>query len=264
MQILQNEIKMNIKSTLIWSFSMGICLFGTMALYPLISYSDSSVLNIMPKVIVDIFGLNKANMNEILSYYALESSILAVLFGSVYAALQGGRILAREFYEGTADFLYSKPISRNMIIVYKWCGMALLILIFNVITSAVTIAALEVFKDGAYDFVLLISILATIFLVQIEIASITMLIGLFTKDKTAINSASVGVVILFFFMSISADWTSGLSFLRYVTPLAYADGGDIIRRGGILLQHLIAMTAVCASSLTAMIIIINKRDIQQI
>ncbi len=94
---------------------------------------------------LEAFGLTQIpDFTQIDQYFGYVFQFI-LLVGAFFAALLGSRTYIREESEGTIEFLYSQPITRNNIYFGKLFAALLSLLIFLAVVSGVHLAMIALF-----------------------------------------------------------------------------------------------------------------------
>lgn len=245
MNIFRRELKCNRKSLLIWVLALAVLNFWMITMIPSITADGQAMeemLEMYPESMVKMFNLDKLNMADPIGFYGIEIYFIIVLFGGIYAAILGSGILAKEEDDKTIEFLLAKPVTRGGIIIEKLLAWITNLVLFNLILSAVSWVGFEIFVDdySRSTFLLLLVAPLLIHLVFGAMGFATAL--LFTRRKAAL-SASIGLVLGFYFLNIAAQLSEG-QFLGWFTPFRYVDAADIVGNGKIEPLYILVLLGV--------------------
>ncbi|MBZ9609673.1 ABC transporter permease [Clostridium estertheticum] len=115
------EMRAHRKGLIIWAFGILFMVVAGMGKYVALSVSGQSMNDLfdqMPKSMQKIFGIGSFDLSKASGYYGMLFLYLA-LMATIHAAMLGADIISKEERDKTAEFLLSKPISRNKIITSK-------------------------------------------------------------------------------------------------------------------------------------------------
>ena len=121
MNIFIVEMKAYRKALIIWVFGIIFMVVAGMGKYVALSNSSQSINDLfaqMPKSMQTLFGISSFDLSKASGYYGMLFLYLA-LMATIHAAMLGANIISKEERDKTAEFLLSKPISRNKIITAK-------------------------------------------------------------------------------------------------------------------------------------------------
>ena len=119
------EMRRNLKSSLIWTASICGMLFFGMLFFPAINTGDllDQIEPIfetpMLKAMLSVFGADLSNLGSLMGFYVTYNSFYNILLGCIFASVLAGNLLAKEEAEKTAEFLFTKPVTRMNIFISK-------------------------------------------------------------------------------------------------------------------------------------------------
>jgi len=265
LNIFLHELKLIRKSTLIWTFSLAALAVLFLSLYPAFSHDVANVKKLLEGVPEDVrkaIGLSLADFFTVHGFYSYIFAYI-MLAGSIQAMNTGLSILSKEVVGKTADFLFTKPVSRAEVLTAKLLAALTSFLFTNafyIITAVFT--ALAVSKEP-FSMRIFIMISATLFFIQLIFFSLGILISVaFPKIRFAI-AVSLAIVFGFFiinmFESVFGDQT-----LRYITPYKYFESAYIIKNGLYETRFVILTILVIIAAITASYILYLKQDINTV
>jgi len=264
MNIYLRELKVNLKSLIIWSTTLAALGILVMSFFPTIAREAETfekLLESMPKSLLTAFGLEKISMTDILGFYATKHYITVTLFGSIFAIILSSGILSKEESDKTIEFLLSKPVNRSEIITRKLLSYVTIIFIFNIVVSIALYITLQIVKIEDFSIKSFILLSVGPLLLHLTFASIGFLLSVFvTKSKTVL-SVSLGIVLVTYFLSIASALSKKLDFLKYLSPFKYVDATDIITTEKIETKYLVIMAAIIIITITLTYVFYNKKDI---
>jgi len=117
------ELRRNARSLMIWSLIIGLLIFLTMSFFRTVTQYQQQIekmVQIIPLAAMKVRGFsNISDMFSIMGFYAANNIVYMMLLGSIYSIVLSSNILLKEEYGKTAEFLMSKPITRNEIFFSK-------------------------------------------------------------------------------------------------------------------------------------------------
>jgi ABC-2 type transport system permease protein len=220
--MLKRELKINFKSFIIWSsVLLGILLLAFLV-YPAMSSQTEQLdelLKTFPEEILKAFSMDLISIGSISGWFATEGYMMVTLIGGSYVALMGGSILLKEESDKTIEYLYSKPISRNKIILDKILTGVIYIFILNLIISIFTLVSFYLSDDLNVNLWFVMSV-APLFLHYLFFF-ISLFISTFFKKVKAMTGISLGLVLGTYFIHIITLMSDKVEFLKYITPHEY-------------------------------------------
>jgi len=172
--IYKMEMKLHFKSFAIWSASIcGILFFG-MLFFPAISADGLLVQmetlfeNPMMKGMLAAFGADIYSMSTLTGFYVTYNSIYNVLLACIFASSLAGNLLSKEEADKTAEFLFTRPVSRNHIFISKSAVLLTYITLLSLLYFVTSLISLEVVKADAKRILTLSEKDKAMFIQQIE------------------------------------------------------------------------------------------------
>lgn len=264
MHVFNREMRGNFKSLLVWVLILGGLNALLMAVYPSFAADSIRLQDIMasyPEQFSKVFGLDRLNLGDPLGFYGTEAYFMVLLFGSVFAAMLGAGILAKEEDEKTIEFLLARPVTRTRILTDKLLTYVIYVVGFNLLVGLVSYAAFAIFVTQAYSGRILLLLLVAPVFVHLTFASLGFLMALFLTRRRAVYSATIGLVIGLYFVGVIALLTKGLEWLKWVSPFQYVDAADIVFSESLSLGNVLILLAVNAVAVAATYVLYRRRDI---
>ncbi|MGN0348009.1 MAG: ABC transporter permease subunit [Roseburia sp.] len=227
MTVYIKELKQAAKSWCIWtaaiSFMLLICIF----LFPQMKSEMSSVSDVFSNMgsFTVAFGMDKLSFGELMGFYGIECGNILGIGGGFFAALAGTNVLAIEEKEHTAEFLLTHPVSRTLVLTEKLLSVMTQIIAMNIVIVGVSLLSAAMIGESfelREFFLLHIAYL----ILQMEIACICFGISAFIKRGGV--GIGLGLALVLYFMNIICNISAQADFLKYVTPYAYSEAGNII------------------------------------
>lgn len=260
MTLWKHELKMNLKTLLIWSMTVGVICFGCLLLYTGLkdSMEDMSDLYRQMGAFSTALGLDKMSMNTIEGFYATEVALMFAIGGAMFAAMIGVSLLSKEEEGHTSEFLNTLPLGRMHIVYTKYVSLITLVGLFQFICIVWILAGFA----GAGDFPPIkefITYHVAQFVMQIEIGTICFLISAYSKKRQ--TGAALGLALLFYMMDLMCRILPDIENLKYITPYYFSNAADIFTNSelnGGMIGIAMSITMVC---LLGAGFIYKKRDL---
>lgn len=262
MNIYLHELKVNFKSACVWLVT--ILILTAIMVFMYIGISDDidlfkQVLSNFPESLRVAFGISIDRIESALGYFS--SFVLSMILVSVatQAMILGMSILSKEVREKTADFLYSKPVTRSQIITSKLLAGLTIFVVSNVIFITMLYFSLSYVTSTSFDFntFMLLALIPSI----IEILFFTLgtfISSLMKKVKGALP-ISLGVVFGLYLLSSFAD-----AKMRALLPFKYFDPNYILDNSKYELKYLLLTTIIIVVTTMLTYVMYNKKDIESV
>jgi ABC-2 type transport system permease protein len=151
MNIYKFEVKVLIRSVLIWSSSIAAGLVIYMMFFPLVMVDNAAMDTMMqnfPDELLAFVGMNgDLSFTSVMGYYGLTMSFIYIPV-AIQAALYGFSIISVEERELTADFLLTKPVSRKQIFLSKFFAALTALTLVNIVIWISSYLSLAFFNSG--------------------------------------------------------------------------------------------------------------------
>lgn len=263
MNLYVREMKSQLKSLILWSIGMVVFVAASFSKFEGMGSNGQTMNELMagmPSSLQAIMGTSSFDLSKISGYYGILLMYL-FLMGTIHASMLGANIIAKEERDKTAEFLFTKPISRSKIIVAKMLSAITSIVLFNLVTMISCIAFVNMFGDGESFNRDIIITMVGLFILQLLFLSIgTAIAAVSIKPKSA-ATFSTGVLLLTFVLSMVIDMNEKLSGLKFITPFKYFEAKNLMY-GGVLDFAYVLLASVLIIGLTLLTFIsFRKRDL---
>lgn len=258
--VYKHEMKTNLKSLLIWTFSVaGLC-FACILLFSTMEENMGDMAESFSKMgaFSDAFGMNKLSIATLEGFYAAEVGTVHSLGGAMFAAIISSIMLSKEEDGHTSEFLFSMPISRGRVVSAKFLCVISNIFVFNILCIGMYLLGFFILDEGIminrfflYHFMQLV--------MQIEIACVCFGISAcMRKNKLGIG---LGGVLFFYAFDLMARVIPDLGDFKVVSPFSYANAADIFSTGEISVFATIIGIIMIVLSLVGAYYIYTKKDL---
>lgn len=263
MQVLRRELQANRKSWLVWTVALAALSLMMMSVYPSFRQDSANLeamMDLFPEAFAKIFGLDQLSMAEPIGFYATEAYFMVILFGSLYAAILGASIMAKEEDDKTIEFLLARPLSRNRMLANKLLALLVFLVLLNLGIGLVTFVSFAAFDVGDYSSATLLRLVVAPLFVHVTFASLAFSLSLFFARRKAATSMAIGMVIGLYFVDVLATLSEKFEILRYLTPYYYVEAVGIVH-DGIKPGNVLVLLGVAIIALAASFFFYSRRDI---
>lgn len=222
MVLFRHELRQGRVALLIWTCAVAGLLGVCVLIYPEMAEQMETVGALFSDMgaFSTAFGMDRIHFGSFPGYFAVECGNVLGLGGALFAALLGISTLT-----GEEDFLLTHPISRLRVAAEKLGAVVAQLGLFTLCSAAVTALCTAAIGQRSPVGLMALLFLAH-FLLQAQIAAVTFSLSAFLRQKNA--GAGLGLAVLFYFLNLLANLTQKASFLKYLTPFAWAEGADIL------------------------------------
>lgn len=267
MNIFIYEFKMYRKSIIIWGTSIAAILLMYMAFYPSFGADVEAMDKLLanyPEELLKAFGMGgDLSLSSVLGFLGFTFTFVQLCL-AIQASNYGFSMLSVEERELTADFLMSKPVSRNTILFSKFFAAFSALTITNIIIWICTYIALDLYNNGStYDKGNVAVLLGTIVVFQLFFLSAGMVISVSLKKIRSVLSFSMALAFgTYMINAIRAIIDSEL--LGVITPFYYFEPSKILELGEINWSLGIISLVFIVGSLVATYVLYNNRNIHSL
>ncbi|MDA8441649.1 MAG: ABC transporter permease subunit [Peptococcaceae bacterium] len=253
MNIYLHELSMYRKSTLVWSLAIVALVVVMLAMFPAFAQDAAGVQKILqgyPAAVRQAIGLNLSTITSFLGFYSF-IYLYVMLCGAIQAMNLGTSILSQEVRDKTADFLLTKPVTRQKIMTAKILAALTCLVLTNICFFAAATIMARAVNTASYSRQIFLLLTATVFLVQLMFLTLGILISVLMPKIKSVLSISLGTVFGLFILNMFGS-TLGDTTLRYLTPFKYYDPAYIIKHSAyetsfVVVEILFIVVAISAS-----------------
>ena len=196
MTIFKHELKSGRISLIIWSgiiaFLLAVCVF----IYPELAEQMGELEDMFNNMgaFSDAFGMAALTEGGFLGFFSLECAEMLGIGGALFAAILGIGMISKEERDGTAEFLFTHPVTRERALTEKLLALLTQIFIFNAVQVVIT--ALSVLAIGEdVDVGKLALIFLSFLILHLEVASISF--GISAALRRGGIGIGLGIALLF-------------------------------------------------------------------
>ncbi|WP_298842657.1 ABC transporter permease subunit [Clostridium sp.] len=257
------EMKAHRNVLIIWAVGIIFMVVAGMGKYVALSSSGQSMNDLfaqMPKSMQTLFGIGIFDLSKASGYYGMLFLYLA-LMATIHAIMLGANIISKEERDKTAEFLFSKPISRNKIITAKLAAAFMNILIFNIITLVSSIVVVGKYSKGESVSGEIITLMVGMFVMQLIFMFTSTAIAAVSKNPKTATSISTAVLLITYILSMVIDLNGKLINLKYFTPFKYYEAKNLILGSGFQLSFVILSIVIVLSMIKTTYVFYKRRDL---
>ncbi len=250
---------MSIKSLLLWSICTGFACFGCILLFGGLKESMEEMADAYAQMgsFSAAFGMDKISVSTMEGFYATEVALIFAIGGAMFSAMTGACMLSKEEEGHTAEFLYTLPVDRRYIAVWKYLSAVLLIAAFDLLVilwELAGFAAAGEMPDGE-NYLLFHS---AQLLMHLEIGSVCFLISACGRKKQ--TGAALGLAILLYVADLMCRIVPDIEKLKFVTPYYFSNGADIFTGGRVEGSMAGISVMVTAAAFAAAVWVCGRKD----
>lgn len=229
--MLKRELKVNLKTFVLWS----VILMGVYSLiflvYPSIIASDTmatldAMLEMFPPELLKAFNMDISSITTAYGWLKTEGFVFILLVTGCYSAILGATILLKEESDKTIEYLASLPVTRKSIVLSKYlvgilycAGITVVIGIFNYIGLCLS---------GDFERKQYLLLAVTPIFPSVVLFSLCMLVSTFFKKTNKVFGLSIGVTFVGYILNVLSDMDESVEALKYLSIYTLADVRNVI------------------------------------
>lgn len=222
------QIKLNKKSTLIWSALLAGITFAFMAVFPSMANESMQMLvdgklDALPDALLAIVGFESIpDFTDIRVFYAYIMQYINIAL-AIFSLSLGLSAFLKEEENGTIEFIYAQAISRKEFVLQKLFANILLtvaVVLGLIFASTLSFVA---FRPEGVDLIELIIETLPLFLSYFAIALIFLFLGtglsFILKSGTSVSPVSMGIVFMTYIVGLMSSMLDLLEPMKHLSIL---------------------------------------------
>ena len=262
--MIKREFKTNFKSFIIWLLVLLIMFLIVYLIYPYIITDDSmrsmdELMKVFPPEVLKAFNMDITSISTAYGWLKTEGFTFILLICGIYSSMLGSNILLKEENDKTIEYLAVLPIERSKIITNKIIvsityiiSIILLLGIFNYIALSLS---------GPLNVKEFILLSITPIFIAIPLFSINLFISTFLHKTKKIIGISLGLVFIFYLLSILSEISTNVEFLKYFSIYTLADTRKVIENTSINYVNIIISLSISIIFLISTYLKYNKKEL---
>lgn len=234
MNIYKFELKGYMRTIWIWILSLIALLIMYMAFYPIMSDDAQmmdKILEHYPEELLKAFGMGEnISFATVLGYFTF-TFVFVQLCLAIQSAYYGFNFLSIEERELTADFLYSKPVTRRNVFIQKHLAAVTALLLSDLAVWIGSFLAIEIFRgSNTYEANNLMILLISIPIFQLFFFSIGLVVTTLSKKIRSVISYAMALSFGLYILNAIRSIVGG-ELLGMISPYYYFEPGYILTHG---------------------------------
>ena len=268
LNIYRRELKRYRSSVAAWTVAIGALIFLGMAFYPILSEGNTLrqlttfFENPVMKNIMSAFGASLDAMTNPLGFYVTKNAVFVILLGSFFSILLAGKILAREEYEKTAEFLLAKPVTRFEVVGSKLAAFFTCLLMMNIAILIIGFLSLEVYK-GEKDYRLASFFIHWLysFLLMLSLGAIGLFLSVLIKRGRPITNSLIGIVTGGYIIDVLSKATESADKIGYLSPFKFIDSRVLLPHYALVWWRVLYFLGISFVLIFLTFIVYKRKDI---
>ena len=231
MNIFRHEAKMLRKSLFFWLIGLLFLIAAGMGKYQGLKEGGEEVtmmLNSFPRAVQAMFGMVGLNVLKVNGYYAV-LMFYFLICTAVYGGLMGADVIAGEIIDQTAEYLFSKPVTRVRVVLNKLACRILFLAIFCAVDQICSMIVIRRMKFPGIDPEIW-AFTGAGFLIGLLFMAIGVCAAGISKDVRRGAGITMGVFIGTYVLTVVYDMIDRedvLKVIRFFIPLRFFLPGEL-------------------------------------
>lgn len=232
----KRELKVNLKSFIIWTVVLLGIFTVAFAMYPSIVKSNNiemmdEMMQMFPKEILKALNMDIASIDTVFGWLKSEGFVFALLITGCFAGILGSNILLKEENDKTIEYLNSLPVTRTRIVCSKVAAGLIYVVAIVVILGIFNYVGLSL--SGEFDHKLYFLMSITPLFSSLVIFFGCMFLSTFTHKTRKMLGISLGIVLVSYVLQVFASLSESTEFLKYFSVFSLADTRNVVLESAI-------------------------------
>ncbi len=262
--MIKRELKINLKSFIIWtSILVGMFLI-VFLVYPYIITDDTAknldeMMKVFPPELLKSFNMDLTSINTAYGWLKSEGFMFILLIIGFYSSMLGSNIVLKEENDKTIEYLESLPIKRNTILTNKIIVAITYIVLLILIMGIFNYVALLISGDFNQKEYLLLSI--TPLFIALPLFAFNLFISTFLHKTKKTVGICLGLVFIFYLLNVLSELSENVGFLKYFSIYTLADIRNVILNTSINIVNVLISIGLTIIFIICSYIRYNKKEL---
>lgn len=264
MNIFLHELKAYRKSTIIWSLSMYVLAIMYILIFKGLGEDIEAFrvfISNMPEAAKKLLSVYEDMISTLEGFYSIVLPFV-VLCGAIQAMNIGISIVSKEVRDKTADFLMTKPVSRERVLTFKILAAFSLLVVTNIIYLVLTVLSTSAIVAD-YNLKLFLILSLTLFFVQLIFMALGIIVSVMSGKIKSVISISLSTVFGLYIVG-SLGSIIGEDKVRYISPFRYFDTAYILRNAEYEASYVIVGCIFVIAAIVGSYLVYKKKDIHAV
>jgi ABC-2 type transport system permease protein len=261
--LFRKEIKRNRVRFLLWAVMIAAFIIFTIALIPTMAMEVKLqvFLDALPQGITAAFGIDAANFTNPLGIYVIYHVFYALLFGGIFAVSLGMEIIAKEEGRRTAEFLLTRPLTRDEVVAAKVVAALVYVFALNIVMALMSWGSLRLFISQPIDQAAFWVLSSYSLLLNLAFAALGFFLSLLVRRGRVTMALGVAVVLGAYFLDVFSKASTQAAPFGWLSPFHYVDS-EVLRPGyGLEWWRVLILVGVTAVFILVTFLRYRRKDI---
>jgi len=258
------ELKRNAKSWAVWTAIVIAFTLLVMSLFPYMKNMGdqmAAMMSSLPQGMTRAMGINEKTFNSILGMYNTYYGIYIVVLLAIFTSSTAATIISKEERYKTAEFLLTKPISRNKIFNTKLAVLFTLAFGAYILQTLIAFILVIIIGESNVNWSIFTTMHVHGLVLIVFFTSLGLFLSMILKPKANFMGLIVGIVFGSYFLGAISKVANVLHWIGYITPFYYLDFNVAQLDYGINYLAVLITLAISVVLLFASLKIYQRKDI---
>jgi beta-exotoxin I transport system permease protein len=220
------DLKNHFKTFLISSFVVIIFIAGIMGMYVgmkenMSELIDTGFYSSIPEALSEALYFHTNQWASVLGFYITYFLYFVPIIAAIYSFILGNALVAKEEQDKTVEYLLSRPISRQQIILSKLVVLFVYTLGINLSAFLTGLICCGLSSAWEYNIKSLMVLHSYGFLYCLFFGCLGLFIAVKMKRARVISGFGMGIVLVLYFVNTLIRIIKTARFVLFITPLHY-------------------------------------------
>ena len=224
--IFKQEMKLNLKSLLIWALTVGGLGFICVLMYKSMEGDVMEMADSFSNMgaFSEAFGMSTLSIATLAGFFATEVGTVHGLGSAMFAAFLASCMLSKEEDGHTGEFLYSLPVSRWKAVTSKCLAVIINIVLFTLICGIFYALGFVCLGEDVMWKELIRFLLCMLFM-NVEVASLALLVSAVSQRNRM--GVGLGIALVLYVSDITGRVVPDMKDYLFVEPFSFTNASEI-------------------------------------
>ena len=260
----KREMKINLKSFIIWTAILIGLFLVVFLMYPSIINSENmemmdEMMEMFPEEVLKAFNMDISSIDSAFGWLKTEGFVFVLLITGIYSGILGSNILLKEESDKTIEYLNSVPETRKKIVGTKILCAILYIILMVISLGIFNFVGLSL--SGGFDKKSYVLLSITPIFSSIVIFALCLFLSTFTHKTKKTLGISLGIVFASYFLQVISELSESTEFLKYISTFTLADIRNVIVEAKINPLMVVLSVALTATFIFLTVIHYDRKEL---
>ena len=258
--IFKQEMKLNLKSLLIWALTVGGLGFICVLMYKSMEGDVMEMADSFSNMgaFSEAFGMSTLSIATLAGFFATEVGTVHGLGSAMFAAFLASCMLSKEEDGHTGEFLYSLPVSRWKAVTSKCLAVIINIVLFTLICGIFYALGFVCLGEDVMWKELIRFLLCMLFM-NVEVASLALLVSAVSQRNRM--GVGLGIALVLYVSDITGRVVPDMKDYLFVEPFSFTNASEIFAGLDAPEYSMLIGLVVTIAALAAAYTVYLKRDL---